>query len=169
MAPGEQKSSSTDPPRVPQGPLKPINATELGGKQVHSTGQPPKFQHHQTCARLVLWHQRYWQHLSSNRQVPHAVWGGLQATGDPRVFVPAGTRLQEHLQHNANPFLWHRFLTNIILSEERETVIQIATIPAFLVYNGFSMDLRTEEVYERVLILDEQTPEWVAHTKDFLR
>eukprot|EP00957_Ditylum_brightwellii_P209163 15360608-Ditylum_brightwellii.AAC.1 len=86
-----------------------------------------------------------------------------------QVKCPTDMRLQEHLQHNASPSLWHRFLTNRILSKERETVMQIAAIPAFLVYDGFNTDLHTEEVYERVLSLDDQTPERVAHAKDFLR
>eukprot|EP00957_Ditylum_brightwellii_P084145 6396549-Ditylum_brightwellii.AAC.1 len=47
--------------------------------------------------------------------------------------------------------------------------MQIAAIPAFLVYDGFNTDLRAEEVYEWVISLDDQTPEWVVHTKAFLK
>eukprot|EP00957_Ditylum_brightwellii_P184199 14030379-Ditylum_brightwellii.AAC.1 len=47
--------------------------------------------------------------------------------------------------------------------------MQIATTPAFLVYNGFNTDLRAKEVYKRVISLDDQTPEWVGHTKAFLK
>eukprot|EP00957_Ditylum_brightwellii_P026275 1987402-Ditylum_brightwellii.AAC.1 len=46
---------------------------------------------------------------------------------------------------------------------------QIAAIPAFLVYDDFNTDLHAEEVYERVISLDDQTPEWVVHTKTFLK
>eukprot|EP00957_Ditylum_brightwellii_P067747 5142277-Ditylum_brightwellii.AAC.1 len=66
-----------------------------------------------------------------------------------QVNCPTDTHLQEHLQQNTNPSVCHRFLTSRILLEEKETVMQIAAIPAFLVYNGFNMDLRAEEVYER--------------------
>eukprot|EP00957_Ditylum_brightwellii_P009034 682768-Ditylum_brightwellii.AAC.1 len=47
--------------------------------------------------------------------------------------------------------------------------MQIAAIPAFLVYDGFNTDLRAEEVYEWVIGLDDHTPEWVEHTKAFLK
>eukprot|EP00957_Ditylum_brightwellii_P187475 14277416-Ditylum_brightwellii.AAC.1 len=86
-----------------------------------------------------------------------------------QVNCHTGTRLQEHLQQNANPSAWHRFVSSRILSEEKEIVMQIATIPAFLVYDGFNIDLRAEEVYEWVISLDDQTQEWVGHTKVFLK
>eukprot|EP00957_Ditylum_brightwellii_P071837 5460291-Ditylum_brightwellii.AAC.1 len=47
--------------------------------------------------------------------------------------------------------------------------MQIAAIPAFLVYDGFDTDLCAEEVYKQVINLDHQTPEWVGHTKAFLK
>eukprot|EP00957_Ditylum_brightwellii_P074006 5623634-Ditylum_brightwellii.AAC.1 len=47
--------------------------------------------------------------------------------------------------------------------------MQIATIPAFLVNDGFNTDLRAKEVYKRVISLDDQTPEWVGHTKALLK
>eukprot|EP00957_Ditylum_brightwellii_P187474 14277415-Ditylum_brightwellii.AAC.1 len=64
----------------------------------------------------------------------HGLGFGTSAIGSTsqQVNCPTDTRLQEHLQQNANPSAWHRFLTSRILSEEKETVMQITAIPAFL-------------------------------------
>eukprot|EP00957_Ditylum_brightwellii_P102656 7823573-Ditylum_brightwellii.AAC.1 len=37
-----------------------------------------------------------------------------------QVNAPTDMRLQEHLQQNANPYAWHRFLSSRILAKEKE-------------------------------------------------
>jgi hypothetical protein len=47
--------------------------------------------------------------------------------------------------------------------------MQLAPVPVFLVYDGFEMDIRAEELYERVLSLNDQTPASIIHLNAFLR
>eukprot|EP00957_Ditylum_brightwellii_P081553 6204199-Ditylum_brightwellii.AAC.1 len=63
---------------------------------------------------------------------------------------------------------WHRFVPTAIPEDEREEVMQLAPVPAFLVYDGFLTDLQAEEVYECLLSLTDQTPTWLSHAKVFL-
>eukprot|EP00957_Ditylum_brightwellii_P037361 2827872-Ditylum_brightwellii.AAC.1 len=47
--------------------------------------------------------------------------------------------------------------------------MQLVVIPPFIVYDGFGGDVASEEIYERILNLTDQTPTWVTHAKSFLR
>eukprot|EP00957_Ditylum_brightwellii_P024394 1841200-Ditylum_brightwellii.AAC.1 len=47
--------------------------------------------------------------------------------------------------------------------------MKVAVVLPFVVYDGFDKDLLAEEVYKRILGLDDQNPSWVSHAKDFLR
>jgi hypothetical protein len=64
---------------------------------------------------------------------------------------------------------WHCFKISNIIDASVANVIQIAPIPAFLVYDGFNKDLTAEELFERVLSLNDQTEESIIHCKTFLR
>eukprot|EP00957_Ditylum_brightwellii_P064845 4919553-Ditylum_brightwellii.AAC.1 len=47
--------------------------------------------------------------------------------------------------------------------------MQIAPLPAFLLYNGFEADLQAEELYEQVLSLNNQAEDYIMHAQNFLR
>ena len=64
---------------------------------------------------------------------------------------------------------WHRFKRNNIAETSLAEVMQIAPIPAFLVYDGFNKDLSAEEIYERVLSVEDQNDASVVHCRAFLR
>jgi hypothetical protein len=81
--------------------------------------------------------------------------------------TPTDTELQTALQ---NPTAtWNRFRSSNINETTTTTIMQLAPIPTFLVYDGFNKDLSAEEVYERVLSLDDQENQMVQHCKNFLR
>eukprot|EP00957_Ditylum_brightwellii_P023441 1769081-Ditylum_brightwellii.AAC.1 len=73
---------------------------------------------------------------------------------------PTDDHPQAHLQHNATLPVWHRFLSSCIPLEETVEVIQIAAIPPFLAYDGLNNNLKANEMYERLLSLNDQTPDW---------
>eukprot|EP00957_Ditylum_brightwellii_P050286 3813608-Ditylum_brightwellii.AAC.1 len=62
-----------------------------------------------------------------------------------------------------------QFLSSHIPAGKTVDIMQVVTIPLFLAYNGYKKDLQAEEVYECLISLDDQTPGWVQHAKDFLR
>eukprot|EP00957_Ditylum_brightwellii_P071667 5448236-Ditylum_brightwellii.AAC.1 len=76
--------------------------------------------------------------------------------------------LQEHIQKNTTSTAWHRFLQNILLDNKKEEVMQLAPIPAFLVYDGLASDLQAKEVYKHLLSLADQTPPWANQARVFL-
>eukprot|EP00957_Ditylum_brightwellii_P078363 5958582-Ditylum_brightwellii.AAC.1 len=47
--------------------------------------------------------------------------------------------------------------------------MQLTVIPPFIVYDCFGGDVASEEIYERILSLMDQTPAWVTHAKSFLQ
>eukprot|EP00957_Ditylum_brightwellii_P102572 7817488-Ditylum_brightwellii.AAC.1 len=47
-------------------------------------------------------------------------------------------------------------------------IMQIALLPAFLLYDGLEADLQTEELYEWVLSLDNQAEDYITHAQNFL-
>jgi hypothetical protein len=64
---------------------------------------------------------------------------------------------------------WNRFRVININDDKTTEIMQIAPIPSFLVYDGFNKDLSADEVYERLLSLDEQNNPMVTHCRNFLR
>ena len=76
--------------------------------------------------------------------------------------------MQQKLQtpNNSN---WHAFLHNQVPDTETVEIMQIALVPAFLVYDGFESNLQADVVYERVLSLADQNPTSVAHLRNFLQ
>eukprot|EP00957_Ditylum_brightwellii_P177243 13502495-Ditylum_brightwellii.AAC.1 len=47
-------------------------------------------------------------------------------------------------------------------------IMQIAQLPAFLLYDGIKADLQAEELYKRVLSLDNQSEDYMMHARNFL-
>eukprot|EP00957_Ditylum_brightwellii_P154685 11773042-Ditylum_brightwellii.AAC.1 len=74
------------------------------------------------------------------------------------LLCPTDDRVQESLCTTQTPTSWHQFLANAVPVDETAAVMQLALLPAFLVYNSFEMDIRVEELYEWVLSLNDQTP-----------
>jgi hypothetical protein len=81
--------------------------------------------------------------------------------------TPTDAELQEALTKTKTS--WHRFKRNNISENSVSEVLKIAPIPAFLVYDGFNKDLSAEEIYERVLSLEDQEEESITHCRNFLR
>eukprot|EP00957_Ditylum_brightwellii_P192134 14625813-Ditylum_brightwellii.AAC.1 len=68
----------------------------------------------------------------------------------------------------SQPANWHYFLPRDLGNKDIESIMQISPLPAFLVYNGFEKDIHMEELYERVLGLDDHTEPYVVHCLNFL-
>ena len=81
--------------------------------------------------------------------------------------TPTDTELQTALKTPKTA--WHRFRINNINDNTISQIMQLAPIPSFLVYDGFNKDLMAEEVYERVLSLEDQDNPMIQHCKNFLR
>jgi hypothetical protein len=64
---------------------------------------------------------------------------------------------------------WNRFRVININDDKTTQIMQIAPIPSFVVYDGFNKDLSADEVYERLLSLDEQDNPMITHCRNFLR
>lgn len=54
------------------------------------------------------------------------------------------------------PSTWPLFAGNNLVNTEVFNILQMAPIPLFLVINRFEDDLRVDEIYERILSLDNQ-------------
>eukprot|EP00957_Ditylum_brightwellii_P040787 3088006-Ditylum_brightwellii.AAC.1 len=61
--------------------------------------------------------------------------------GSNTLLCPTNDRVQESLRTTQAPMLWHRFLANAVPVDETAAVMQLAPVPAFLVYDGFEMDI----------------------------
>eukprot|EP00957_Ditylum_brightwellii_P125951 9602130-Ditylum_brightwellii.AAC.1 len=84
------------------------------------------------------------------------------------VTCPTEVAYQANLQAGNNPNSWHWFLTSSMHNGDTAEVMQLAVIPPFIVYDGFGGDVASEEIYEHILSLTDQTPVWVTHAKSFL-
>ena len=70
---------------------------------------------------------------------------------------------------STNKTSWHHAKINAIKTAQEISVMQVAPIPTFLVYDGFNKDLEAEEIYERLLSVNEQENDMIKHAKKFLR
>ena len=59
-------------------------------------------------------------------------------------------------------------LLNRITVTNKESLMKLAPIPAYLVYDGFNTNLDAAEIYERVLSMDDHDTPTYAHLKHFL-
>eukprot|EP00957_Ditylum_brightwellii_P139762 10650549-Ditylum_brightwellii.AAC.1 len=65
------------------------------------------------------------------------------------LLCPTDDRVQESLHTTQSPTSWHRFVANAVPVDETAVVMQLAPVPAFLVYDSFEMDIRAEELYKQ--------------------
>jgi len=73
----------------------------------------------------------------------------------------------EKLTSAGNGYRWP--LAQVRAASDTNPLVQLAPIPAFLVYDGFDNNLDAAEVYERVLSLDNHDTPMMLHLKQFLR
>eukprot|EP00957_Ditylum_brightwellii_P060817 4617286-Ditylum_brightwellii.AAC.1 len=84
------------------------------------------------------------------------------------VTCPTEAAYQANLQTGNSPNSWHWFLASNVPNRDTAEVMQLAGIPPFIVYDGFGRNVASEEIYERILSLTDQTPVWMTHAKSFL-
>jgi hypothetical protein len=74
---------------------------------------------------------------------------------------PTNTQVQTTL--GTNKTLWYCFCTNNINDTDTVNIIHLATIPTFLINDGFNKDISAEEIYEQVLSVTNQNNEVIIH------
>eukprot|EP00957_Ditylum_brightwellii_P166141 12648864-Ditylum_brightwellii.AAC.1 len=92
---------------------------------------------------------------------PHTLWEEVEMPCPLEEAI--NSKLQSPLAN------WHYFLPRDLGDKDTENIIQIAPLPAFLVYNRFEKGICAEELYERVLSLDDHMEPYFVHFLNFLR
>jgi hypothetical protein len=65
-------------------------------------------------------------------------------------------------------FTWPLTKRTQSLANDRVSIMKIVPFPAFLILDGFTKDICAAELYERVMLLDNQEGQMITHLKQFL-
>ena len=60
---------------------------------------------------------------------------------------------------------WLLFHRRVLVLTKKLRIVQITPIPVFLVFDSFLEDLREEEIYKKLLVVDNQEDPWIKHGK----